>query len=209
MQLPATDQHAVNSIAFGDCVAHVSSQSMPVVGGRALDVWRSHKQFAANINAVCPDTCNDAMLHAPELVRRLRGLIAACDPKDCAIIYVHRGYQPRYRTPLFQSLLSQLPSVGGHFSHRSADNDLPAEVYSLILSSLTQFRDVLVVWDKVDRLLPVGSPAAQPASGPLAVIYGMRSDGAGGFLPRSHVAFYHSNLPHSPSNREVSDYVAR
>lgn len=195
-------------------IALALQASMPVVDGRALDVWRTHRQFDASKGAVCPQACNEATLHDPELIRRLRGLIGACDPQDCAIIYVHRGYQPRYRTPLFQSLLAQLPRVGGQFSHRCADHDLPQEVFALILSSLTQFRDVILVWDKTDRLLAAGNTPSD--TGPLAVIYGMRSDGAAGFTPHSHLTFYPSKTP-TPSGlppfttatSKVPDHVTR
>lgn len=215
MSFHTPDTHFFDPAAGGSTVSFLRNRQTPVVAGRALDVWRQHRNFADTTNAVCPDQCNEKVPHDPEVVRRLRALIAASDPQDCAIVYVHRGYQPRYRTPLFQSLLSQLPSVGGHYSHRCSDDALPPEVYALIVSCLSQFTDVIVVWDKVDRLLPADHPDVGPDAGPLTKIYGVRSDGAGGFVPHSHVAFYaprqayatSSNSQSNPSKCEVTDHV--
>jgi hypothetical protein len=216
MSIHSPPAHFFDTAAGGSTVAFVRNRTTPVVEGRALDVWRQHRRFDDTIDAVCPDQCNEMVPHDPEVVRRLRALINAADPMDCAVIYVHRGYQPRYRTPLFQSLLSQLPKIGGQYSHRCADDTLPQEAYALIISCLTQFRDVIVVWDKVDRLLPAGGPDAVSTKGPLTQIYGVQSDNAGGFSPKSHITFYAPEPacackgPSCPSfsTCEVSDNVA-
>ena len=216
MSFHTPNTHFFHPAAGGSTVAFLRNRTSPVLAGRALEVWRKHRRFDDATDAVCPDQCNDMVPHDPEVVRRLRALINAGDPMDCAVVYVHRGYQPRYRTPLFQSLLSQLPRVGDQYSHRCADDALPQEVYALIVSCLSQFTDVIVVWDKVDRLLPAGSPDAAPANGPLTQIYSVQSDGAGGFTPQSHISFYAPKPacackgPSCPSfsTCEVSDYVA-
>lgn len=190
MSFHTPETHFFDPAAGGSTVSFLRNRPAPVMAGRALDVWRKHCNVAETTDAVCPDQCNERNPHDPEVIRRLRALISATDPQDCAIVYVHRGYQPRYRTPLFQSLLSQLPNLGGHFSHRCADASLPPEVYALIVSSLSQFTDVIVVWDKVDRLQPADHATRDDEAGPLTTIYGVRTDGAGGFVPQSHVAFY-------------------
>lgn len=173
----------------GCVLAALQCEAVPVTAGSAIDVWRRHYGLDDQTDALCPAPCNAKVLHDPQVVAYLRALLNDCDPELTALIYVHRGYQPQYRTPLLQSLLSQLPELGAHFSHRCAEDLLPEEVGSLIASLLTTYRDVVVLWDRHDRLLPTHRSKASYPGAPLTRVLAFQTSADRSIWQRAVVDF--------------------
>nr|WP_316654783.1 hypothetical protein [uncultured Gellertiella sp.] len=137
--------------ARGTVTRTVIARPETVEGFDAVDIYRRHRGLDDRASTVAFVRPQDGP-HDRRLTSRIAALFETVDPSRSCIIYVHRGYQPNYRTPMLQSLLAALPRLGGVSSLRARTPDLPPETEAVMLSQLSCFDHVLVVNDQHERL---------------------------------------------------------
>lgn len=99
-------------------------------------------------------------LHDDAVLARCHAFARGRRAEDLALVYVHRGHGPRFRTPVLLGLLAAIPRFGSVQSLRAAGHDLPLEALLLAIGSLGGARFCLVLNDTVERLALSGDADA-------------------------------------------------
>lgn len=126
-------------------------------------------EAATLFDAPCPAGLDaylpDGAVHERAVIELCRGFALGRPTEDVALVYVHRGYQPRFRTPILLALLAEIPSFASVQSVRAPTQDLPLEALLLALASIAGARSCLVIDDRSQRLAPAGTKPDPQESG--------------------------------------------
>lgn len=151
MQQLIENRDAMTIRVTGKVTHTVAAQAEGDEGFDAIDIYRRHRGLEAQVAANAFVTLFEGP-HDRRLTTKIAALFETVDSARSCLVYIHRGYQPNYRTPMLQSLLAILPKLGGVSSLRARSPDMPPEARAVITSQLACFDHVLVINDQHERL---------------------------------------------------------
>jgi hypothetical protein len=161
-------------------------------GHGLMDTWLAHRQV---LDGECLQALHyaGASPHSPEIVDLCRRLLMASTNCPVTLIYAHRGHHSQCKTPLLQTLLSQLDAPIQVHGLRTEQDDLPLDAILFGVAALSQGGRCIIVKDNAIRL---GTTEVVPgntlqylvlsrSSGPWTITDILINDADRPFMPRT------------------------
>jgi hypothetical protein len=168
-------------------------QGVDAASGHGLmDTWSAHRQ-GLDRERLQALHYSGASPHSREIVDLCRRLVMSSTNSPVTLIYAHRGHHSQCKTPLLQTLLSQLDAPIQVHGLRTEQDDLPLDVVLFAVAALSQGGRCIIVKDNAIRL---GTTEVVPgntlqylvlsrSSGPWTITDILINDADRPFMPRA------------------------
>ena len=149
---------AFGQLAIEGCLPLPGQAALaPVTPDPWIETWQRH-HATDELPIICPSIAETVV--DPDTLAAISKTLAEYGDHPVALVFVHRGHQRHYRSPVLPHLLSRLPTFASVMTLRAQDDTIPSAAWRLCSAALANGEACLLLNDRTRRLVDPSQPVS-------------------------------------------------